>query len=362
MQEREHTDIVFCFGLKDLQTCMSNIRISVIMPVYNAEKHLKTSIESVLKQSYTDFELIIVDDGSKDSSGKICDEFALSDSRIKVIHQQNSGVSKARNTGIAVSTGDYIVFLDSDDEMDPNLIEDNLKLVEKYDPDVLIFNFRYVFSDHIEDNDYKQDKVFFDDGRKFFEEKLETVVEKELMNAPWNKIIRSELVKKNNILFDERFSIFEDAMFSVSVCTYAKTVCVNSNIYHSYYIWDTGSLRTKWTDSRFCAIKELYKLEKRYCSGFENNKKQICFFNKLFSKSIFVYMQQISVTQVFPYKKKKKLLKDVCNDEKVRQIFLNKNYYPDSGFNKGAIRICVKLKLTFMIIFLYRLKNIFRRK
>lgn len=341
---------------------MSDVTISVIMPVFNAEKHLKTSIESVLQQSYADFELIIVDDGSSDSSVKICDEYAVSDKRIRVIHQDNSGVSKARNAGIQASKGKYILFLDSDDKMDLNLMEDNMKIIERLNPDVLIFNFRYVFSDRCEDNRFKQDELFFGDNKKFFEERLEPVVESELMNAPWNKIIRSNLIKKNNILFDERYSILEDAMFSVSVCTFAKTICVNSDIYHSYYIWESGSLRTKWTDSRFLAIKELYKLEKRYCSRFENNKKQMQLFGRIFSKSIFVYMQLVSVTAELTFKKRKEFLKAVCNDNKVRQIFLNKSFYPNLGVNKGAIRLCVKMKMTSMIIILYRIKNVFRRK
>lgn len=341
---------------------MDNVSISVIMPVYNAEKHINKSIESVLDQSYTDFELIIVDDGSTDSSGKTCDNYAASDSRVKVIHQANAGVSSARNTGIEASIGEYILFLDSDDEMDPNLMEDNMQLINKLNPDVHIFNFRYVFPDHTVDNKYKQEEPFFGDNKKFFEERLETVVENELMNAPWNKIIRSELIKQNKVHFDERFSIFEDAMFSISVCTCAKTICVNSDIYHSYYIWETGSLRTKWTDSRFLAIKELYSLEKKYCKKFENNEKQVILFSKIFNKSIFFHMHLIAVNPGISFKNRKKLLKEVCNDEVVRQIFFNKKYYPDAGVNKKAIRLCVKMKMTAMIIFLYKVKNIFKRK
>ena len=341
---------------------MDNVTISVIMPVYNAEKHINKSIKSVLDQSYTDFELIIIDDGSTDSSGKLCDNYAVSDSRIKVIHQDNGGVSKARNTGMEVAKGKYILFLDADDEMDPNLMEDNMKLINKLNPDVLIFSFRYILSDRSVDNRIKQEEPFFGDNKKFFKERLETVVENELMNAPWNKIIRSELIKQNKVRFDERFSIFEDAMFSVSVCTCAKTICVNSDIYHSYYIWETGSLRTKWTDSRFLAIKELYKLEKNYCNKFENNLDQLILFSKIFNKSIFFYMYLIAVYPGFSFKKRRKLLKEVCTDDAVRQIFFNKKYYPDAGVNKKAIRLCVKMKMTSMIILLYKVKNIFKRK
>ena len=91
--------------------------VSVIIPVYNSEKFLYRSVVSVLEQSYKNIELILVNDGSTDSSGKICDEFAQSDLRVKVIHQENKGVSVARNTAIKEANGDYITFLDSDDEL-----------------------------------------------------------------------------------------------------------------------------------------------------------------------------------------------------------------------------------------------------
>ncbi len=331
--------------------------ISVIMPVFNAEKTLKKSVDSVLDQSFKELELIMIDDGSTDSSGKICDDYALVDKRIKVIHQKNSGVSNARNTGIRVAKGEYIIFLDSDDEMDLNLIEDNLKIIEKYNPDVLIFNFRYSFPDHSIDNEYTQDGVFFGDDKKFFDEKIEKVVEKELMNAPWNKIIRRGLIQKNKLVFDERFSIFEDAIFSLSVCANAKTLCVNSKIYHSYNIWETGSLRTRWSESRFLAMKELYKHEINYCRKYEKNHKQLLFFGKQFSNSLFAYMQLVSVSDVLSYKKKKEQLKTICDDRLVRQIFLQKKFKQGLGINKKTIRFFVKMKMTGMIIFLYKLKH-----
>ncbi len=339
-----------------------NVTISVIMPVYNAEKHLKKSVDSVINQTYKNFELIVIDDGSTDLSGKICDEYAATDKRIKVIHQKNSGVSKARNSGIEASKGKYIVFLDSDDEMDSNLLEDNLKIADKLKPDVLIFNFRYRHSDQSVNNEFKQDELFFGDNERFFNEKLETVVEKELMNAPWNKIIRSELIKSNKLCFDERYSILEDAMFSLSVCANAKTICVNSEIYHSYYIWETGSLRTKWSENRFLAIKELYKLEKKYCSKYSNNKHQLHFFGKIFCNSIFAFMQLVSVNTELSFKKRREVIKDVCNDNKVRQVFLSKQFKQNIGINKKIIRLFVKLKMITMIILMYKAKHRTKRQ
>ena len=104
-------------------------KISVIVPVYNTEKYLKRCVCSIINQNYHNVEIILIDDGSKDSSGKVCDILAEQDSRIKVIHQVNAGVSKARNIGIDNANGDYVVFLDSDDELLPNVFNDLIPLL-----------------------------------------------------------------------------------------------------------------------------------------------------------------------------------------------------------------------------------------
>ena len=103
---------------------MENHKISVIVPVYNVEKYLEKSVETVLKQTYQNLEIILVDDGSEDSSGKMCDEIAKKDKRVKVIHKENGGLSSARNAGIDVATGDYIGLIDSDDLIDLDFYEE----------------------------------------------------------------------------------------------------------------------------------------------------------------------------------------------------------------------------------------------
>ena len=220
----------------------SKVRVSIIIPVYNAEKTLKKTMDSVFNQTDPEFEIILVDDGSSDSSGTLCDGYSKSDSRVKVKHIENSGVSRARNEGIKVASGNYIMFLDADDVIEPNLLEDNYRIIKENAPDVIIFGFRYVLPDRIKNNEIDQTGIFLGDDKRFFDERLEVVVEREMMNAPWNKIIRRELILENGLQFDERFSILEDALFSVSVCAVAKTICVNSKIYHNY-LWHMSCFR-----------------------------------------------------------------------------------------------------------------------
>ena len=115
--------------------------VSVIVPVYNAEKFLKETIESVLAQTYQDFELILVDDGSTDGSGSICDGYARTDERIKVVHQANKGLSAARNAGLDIMNGDACFFLDSDDAALPNLLEKTVIYMKEYNADIVAFSY-----------------------------------------------------------------------------------------------------------------------------------------------------------------------------------------------------------------------------
>ena len=121
--------------------------ISIIVPVYQVEKYIRQCIESILAQTFTDFELILVDDGSKDNSGKICDEYAEKDKRIRVIHKENDGLSDARNKGLDNASGNYFMFVDGDDYISPNMAECLYKKISEAKADIAACNYRYIFED-----------------------------------------------------------------------------------------------------------------------------------------------------------------------------------------------------------------------
>lgn len=125
-------------------------QISVIMPVYKVEKYLRRCVESILHQTFSDLEVILVDDGSPDTCGAICDEYAGTDSRVKVIHQKNAGVSAARNSGISVASGEYVTFVDSDDFIDSHMYEKMLSAAKEYRCDVVLCDCMKEFPDHQE--------------------------------------------------------------------------------------------------------------------------------------------------------------------------------------------------------------------
>ena len=130
--------------------------ISVIIPVYNVELYLRRCVDSVINQTYKLLEIILVDDGSTDSSGKICEEYSKTDNRIKVIHKTNGGLSDARNAGIEICKGDYITFVDSDDWIDPDLVKHLYDIIVKFNADISIGMYKKVYDNFINDKCIKE--------------------------------------------------------------------------------------------------------------------------------------------------------------------------------------------------------------
>lgn len=120
------------------------LKVSIIVPVYKAEPYIRKCIDSILSQTFTNFELLLIDDGSPDNCGKICDEYAELDTRVHVFHKENGGVSAARNLGLDHAKGDYVCFIDSDDWIDPDMLETLIGWEQKKQTDLLFFGLKYV--------------------------------------------------------------------------------------------------------------------------------------------------------------------------------------------------------------------------
>lgn len=207
--------------------------ISVIVPVYNVEKVLYHCIESILNQTFDDFELILVDDGSTDNSGKICDEYSEKDNRIRVIHKPNGGVSSARNAGIEAAKGEYICFVDSDDYLESNYLKELIETKKKYpDFDNVWCGFQTV-EDYLKSNintvasEYNKDYSFSDLSS------IMDLCEKWLIQMPWNKLFETKIIKENNLLFPPELSLGEDYIFNLRYldCTNGKIAVVNKPLY-----------------------------------------------------------------------------------------------------------------------------------
>lgn len=195
--------------------------ISVIIPIFNAENYIHRCIDSILAQSYADFELLLINDGSTDSSGSICNEYALSDNRVRVFHKENGGVSSARNMGLDNAKGEWIAFVDSDDYI--------IKLDSFfYNEDLIIFPYKLLSKDGSESL-YKLDNLVFENKKEvknIIKEKSTTSIFKTL----WSKLYKRKLI--GSLRFDESIRIGEDQLFLLEYLNSIKTCrFVNSYMY-----------------------------------------------------------------------------------------------------------------------------------
>ena len=201
-------------------------KISVIIPMYKVEEYLKKCIESILKQTYANLEIIFVDDGSPDKCGEICEEYKKKDSRIKVIHKENGGLSDARNKGIDVATGKYVTFIDSDDYIEENYIEFLYNLMKKYNADISIGSHKIIYNNRIIDKStYKE-----------FSENSEKVLEKILYDdgvdlSAWGKLYKIELF--NKIRFPKG-RLYEDSATTYKLIDLANVIAVSSRPIYNY--------------------------------------------------------------------------------------------------------------------------------
>lgn len=185
--------------------------ISIIVPVYCAEAYLEKCINHILAQTFVDFELLLIDDGSPDSSGAICDKYAKCDSRVRAIHKNNGGVSSARNAGIKNACGKYVMFCDSDDFVDPRWCIELYSVMEKHNVDMGICGYAYVDSDGIR---LKGNNVFSDEHRLVLPTtSVWDIYYKCFLNMPWNKIYRRSIINDNSISFNEKIQYNEDLLF-----------------------------------------------------------------------------------------------------------------------------------------------------
>lgn len=232
-----------------------NLKISVIIPIYNVEKYLNRCIDSILNQTYSNLEIILVNDGSSDSCGKICDYYKMQDQRIKVIHKVNGGLSSARNSGLEIATGDYISFIDSDDFINLKMFEDMIKVAKQNNSDMICCKyFKFKNIDDIPKIDDKDMNIKhftnIEALEEYFSDKLEN--DKQINTAVWNKIYKKEILK--NIQFPVG-KIYEDVYVTYKLLYNSKKVSI-INKYYYYYFQRDGSIM----NSKF-AVNDLYSYD-----------------------------------------------------------------------------------------------------
>lgn len=232
-------------------------KVSVIVPVYKVEKYIGKCIESILSQTFKDFELILVDDGSPDNSGKICDEYAQKDARIRVIHKENGGVSSARNVGISKSNGEWLCFIDSDDIIERDYLK-NFGL-DQYKSELFVQGYKKIVKGEV-----KEVHDFSNFTSKSFIDILAYMEDERIINSPCFKLYNKTIIHSHNIQFDHNTSYGEDHLFSLDYITHISSAHISCNSGYNYMVYGDESLSHRTIPikeityyTRECRIKQM---------------------------------------------------------------------------------------------------------
>lgn len=232
--------------------------ISVIVPVYKVEKYLDKCVRSILAQTYKNLEVILVDDGSPDCSGEMCDALAAEDPRVRVIHQENGGVSAARNAGLSIMTGQYFSFVDSDDLVEPTLIESLWLAIKENDADLAICGIKWVTQNREDLWEAKQETV---SGRENIAAYLTNHFLEWIACSPCAKLYKSDAL--GALQFDRNISLGEDLKFNIEYIAKINKVSVIKSCLYAYMDC-AGSLTRNFNRGHYEAICNVYELMMAY--------------------------------------------------------------------------------------------------
>ncbi len=323
--------------------------MSIIIPVYNSERYIAQCIESLLQQTLRDCEFIFVNDGSQDNSRKIIENYQSFDNRIKLINQENQGVSIARNNGVLLATGEYVGFVDADDYVKDDMYEVLLEAAEKSGCDVVLSNFeievngkkiiiRYPFSiNKALDQSYIEHIIL-----PFF-------LESEQLNSVVNKLYKNKVIKQNNVKFPEKIALGEDGMFNIHFFSNATTMQYID--YTGYYYREVIGSATRNISEKdyFKRALEVYQSElpEIYSNKVEKVKiwklKEIKLVNSVFSY-IHIYFtpsQEVNIRERYKYVKSMVHNKDLKN---ALSGYLNSDNYCSLGRYEKSILYLIKNK------------------
>lgn len=339
----------------------NNYMVSVIIPVYNVEKFLNRCVDSILSQTYKNIEIILVDDGAQDSSPQICDEYAHKDIRVKVIHKNNGGLASARNAGLKVAKGDYILFVDSDDWIKDITIEELLNIAVKNQVDFVRFipvsagypdrpdgtPINFGTEDFMEDGVYNKEKMIRDIYPRLF-------VTPQLTMGPivaaWRSLYNRKFLVDNNLYFDEEVKYSEDAIFSAKVVYNSNKFYYIKGGYYYNYFYNTSSITKSFKKDRWNVCKILSSTFKKEFG----NKSDYDFSKQLHLEDIYNVLNALGQnTHIESFKNRYRYVKEIFNDNFTKQSMKYINL-TDVNIKLKIILYLIKYKLVLPYMVLVR--------
>lgn len=261
--------------------------LSIIIPVYNNENHISKCIESILKQNVTEYEIILVDDGSEDSTGEICDAYAKNYSNITAIHTQNSGPTAARKVGCNCAKGDYVYCVDSDDFLLEGCLERIYQFINFYHSDMIIMGYRDNQSDHyclVNEGYYTGESIDSLFDLCFYDKRTIGMNSGAILLSLWVKIIKKSLFTEYQKIIPDEIVIGEDALLTGYILKNSKSVYITHYVGYFYWIDNSMSAMNTFNISRMYQINELLKQMKILCK--EDNEKVDAFIYMVFDKQL----------------------------------------------------------------------------
>lgn len=340
---------------------MSDVTISILMPVFNAEKYIKAAIESIQAQTFKDWELIIVNDGSNDNSGQVSDDIAKGDKRIKVIHKKNTGVSDTRNILINNAKGRYISFVDCDDYIEKNMLEILINKIKAYNADLSVCG---IIEDKIINDSIVSSKANKYYPKDFFkiEEMKENIMEygnSNLLNSLCNKLYKKDIILKNNITFDTNIENGEDFIFNLEYMKYIKNlVFCEEQLYH-YARRQNQSITNKYVDDMYYkGLNIHYTLEKFLQQmGFFTEKNQYILCGNHIKGIFSVFLNLFHKNCPMSLKEKRTYINKIISRDYVKECAQKR------AKDKGIIGITaklIKIQNSILIITGFKLVSIMR--
>lgn len=326
---------------------MSSVKVSVIMPVYGVEEYVGAAIESIQNQTFQDWELFAVDDGTPDQSGVICDRYAEQDSRIHVLHKENGGAPSARNLAIDQAVGEYFYFMDSDDVTEPTMLEDMVAAAQAHDAQLVVSGYyidtyfsdteKYTQEQGVADKTYASQQEFREDAYRLFDQNL--------LYTPWNKLYSGDYIRSNKLYFPNTF--WDDFPFNLSVLRDVERVVVISGKYYHFVRKRAESETTKYRSNMYDKREEEHQwmvdLYKHW--GIDNENSREFLARRYIERVIGCIENVTNKSCTLSFAEKKSEIQKIISNEKVKQLL--PVMQPKSSYMKLMV-LPIKMKSAFL--------------
>ena len=318
-----------------------NELVSIIVPVYNVEQYLEKCVNSIINQSYKNLEIILVDDGATDNSGKICDELAKLDNRIKVYHKKNGGLSDARNYGVERATGEYIGFVDSDDYIDPKMYEKLYEAIKKENVDVVECSFKIIYPGRV---DFFSTEKYYEilGKQEYLEEYLKM---RRIFGSVWTKLIKSTIAKK--IVFPKD-KLYEDTYYAYDLINLANSFVLIDNPLYNYLMRENSITNSKFNPRIFDLVEIVEKFHKMTYKNYPSLKEEAdC-------RKMYAYFSVLNSILLDENYKNNEYYSQIISYFKENYVELLKNKYITRNRKLSVVLIKININLYRKVLLRYK--------